>query len=119
MADKSTYFPKTIFDKVADKVWEQIVNQTISANDGNIQFETNDKTKKFSETEIKSPEIEKSVENILIEKDIENAEKEVDNDSMRKILINEVNVYGKYSCNQCYYQSIYKHNLISHVEIYH
>ena len=119
MADKSTYSPKTIFDEVADKVWEQIVNQTISANDGNIQFETNDKTKKFSETEIKSPEIEKSVENILIEKDIENAEKEVDNDSMRKISINEVNVYGKYSCNQCYYQSIRKHNLISHVEIYH
>ena len=27
--------------------------------------------------------------------------------------------YGKYSCNQCYYQSIRKHNLISHVEIYH
>ena len=77
------------------------------------------KTKKFSETEIKSPEREKSVENILIEKDIENAEKEVDNDSLRKILLNEVNVYGKYSCNQCYYQSIRKHNLISHVEIYH
>merc|ERR1711895_227368 len=71
MADKSTYSPKTIFDKVADKVWEQIVNQTISANDRNIQFETNDKTKKLSETEIKSPEIEKSVKNILIEKDIE------------------------------------------------
>ena len=60
MADKSTYSPKTIFDEVADKVWEQIVNQTISANDGNIQFEMNDKTKKCSETEIKSPEIEKS-----------------------------------------------------------
>ena len=119
MAVKSTYSTKTVFDKVDDKVWEQIVNQTISANDGNIQFETNGKTKKFSETEIKSPEIEKSVENILIEKDIENAEKEVDNDSMRKISINEVNVYGKYSCNQCYYQSICKHNLISHVEIYH
>ena len=44
---------------------------------------TTDKTKKFSETEIKSPEREKSVENILIEKDIENAEKEVDNDSKK------------------------------------
>ena len=39
MADKSTYSTKTIFDKVADKVLEQIVNQTISANDGNIQFQ--------------------------------------------------------------------------------
>ena len=47
IADQSTYTTKTIFDKVADKVWEQIVNQTISANDGNIQFETNNKTKSF------------------------------------------------------------------------
>ena len=46
---------------------------------------TTDKTKKFSETEIKSPEREKSVENILIEKDIENAEKEVDNDSKKRL----------------------------------
>ena len=36
MADKSTYSTKTILDEVADKIWEQIVNQTISANDGNI-----------------------------------------------------------------------------------
>ena len=39
MADESTYSTKTIFDEVADEVWEQIVNQTISANDGNIQFQ--------------------------------------------------------------------------------
>ena len=39
MVDESTYSTKTIFDKVVDKVWEQIVNQTISANDGNIQFQ--------------------------------------------------------------------------------
>ena len=39
MADESTYSTKTIFDEVADEVWEQIVNQTISPNDGNIQFQ--------------------------------------------------------------------------------
>ena len=66
-----------------------------------------------------SPKIEKYVENIFIETDIENAEKQVDNDSMRKNSLNEVTVYGKYTCNQCNYQSIHKHNLKSHVEIYH